>query len=161
MKNGELNIKYKILDLAELSSNERELIDRAADACKGSYSPYSHFVVGCALRLSDGSIVTGANQENIAYPSGLCAERTALFAAGCIPAEEGDNNKNVEIIAISAKDQNGKTATAYPCGACRQVMSEVQNQRTKHPIRVLIHKKDDTVLCFDSVDDLLPFSFVF
>lgn len=161
MKNEELNIKYTVCDFAELSDENRELIHQAIKTCNNSYSPYSHFSVGCALRLTDGSIITGANQENMAYPSGLCAERTALFTAGSLIAKDGDNNKNVEILAISAKDEKGNPATAYPCGACRQVMSEVQNQRTKHPIKVLIHRKDNTVLCFNTVDDLLPFSFDF
>ncbi|MGP1515691.1 MAG: cytidine deaminase [Bacteroidales bacterium] len=152
MKQEQIKINYKIFNLSELSDKDRELIKQAAFATHKSYSPYSNFKVGAAVQLDDGEILLGSNQENIAYPSGLCAERTALFSAG---TKQG----NVIAIAISAKDEKGNLATAYPCGACRQVMIETQKQRTKHPIKILIHRKDNTVLQIDDVNDLLPFSF--
>ncbi|MBP3253232.1 MAG: cytidine deaminase [Bacteroidales bacterium] len=154
MQQENLNIKYTVLNLNELSAEDKKLVEHAAATTQKAYSPYSRFRVGAAVLMDNGSIVSGANQENIAYPSGLCAERTALFACAM---QEG----KAVAIAISAKDENSKPATAYPCGACRQVMNEFQNNISKQPIRVLIHRKDDTVLCFDNVDGLLPFSFDF
>jgi cytidine deaminase len=154
MKEEKLEIKYRIFTLEELNAEDKELIDHAIEMTDYSYSPYSHFKVGCAVRLSTGEIVGGTNQENISYPNGLCAERTALFAAG---TKEGI----VSALAISAKDKNNKLATAFPCGSCRQVMIETETQRSKKPIKVLIHRQDNTIIQFDSVSSLIPFSFDF
>ena len=154
MKNEELNVKYTVCDFDELPFEDRELIMRASQACSHSYSPYSGFKVGCAVRLSDNSIVIGANQENAAYPSGLCAERTALFSAAMY-------DKDIVYLAISAEDENSNPATAYPCGACRQVMSEVKVKQKTNNIRVLISREDKSVLCLKDVNDLMPFSFDF
>ena len=96
------------------------LVNAAKEATKGSWSPYSGFKVGAALLLDDGTVVTGSNQENAAYPSGLCAERTALFAAG-----HAHPGKSVTALAIAARNDNGYTAQPItPCGACRQVLNE-------------------------------------
>lgn len=155
MKEEQLQIKYKVYQLSELSDEDKELIDESIYACYKAYSPYSHFSVGCAVRMDDGNIVLGANQENIAYPSGLCAERTALFSCGM---QDG----NPVALAICAEDEKREPATAYPCGACRQVMIEFENKIGKqHNIRVMILRKDSTVIILDSVKDLLPFAFDF
>jgi cytidine deaminase len=140
-------------DLAELGETERGLLAQARAACQSSYSPYSGFEVGAAVLLADGSVVQGSNQENAAYPSGLCAERTALFAAGC--AKPGIP---VRMIAVTAR-RAGSTAhlTAYPCGACRQVMAEYENLHGQ-PIRVIIDG-DTEIIVAESIKILLPLSF--
>ncbi len=153
MRQDSLNINYEIFDLDELSEKEKELIDNAVKATEKSYSPYSNFKVGCAVRLDNGEIVLGANQENIAYPSGLCAERTALFSAGM-------KDNSIECMAIAAFDEKNNPATAYPCGACRQVMAESQKRQEK-PIKLLLLDKDKRVLKIDNLNDLLPFGFEF
>ncbi|WP_294454102.1 cytidine deaminase [uncultured Bacteroides sp.] len=117
----------------ELSDSDKRLIEAAKEATKRSYAPYSRFNVGAAVLLDDGTIVTGANQENAAYPSGLCAERTALFHAG---SQYPD--KAVTTLAIAASNSEGFTELPVtPCGACRQVLLETE-MRYKRPIRVLM-----------------------
>lgn len=154
MKKEILNIEYCIKDLSELNDSDRILIDKAIQATSKSYNKYSHFAVGAAIMMSSGNIVVGTNQENIAYPSGLCAERTALFSSRM---QEGVPT----IIAIAAKNEKNEIATAYPCGACRQVMMEFQNNISQKNIKVLILKEENKVLCLDSIEKLLPFSFDF
>ncbi len=110
-------VEYASID--EMIPEDRELAAEAIDAMKGSYAPYSHFNVGAAVRMSNGQIVKGANQENAAFPSGLCAERTAMFAAG---AKYPD--KDMKSIALVGGVYGRITdAPATPCGACRQVMA--------------------------------------
>ncbi len=137
----------------ELSVKDKELMKKAIVALDGSYAPYSDFNVAAALRMSDGTIVTGANQENIAYPSGLCAERTAIFAA-----HSAHPQLNIEAIAIVSA-QGGKLIESpiTPCGACRQVLAESQ-MRAGAPVRILLGGSGK-VLEFASVGDILPFIF--
>ena len=142
--------------MAALSAADRELLERALEAAKGAYAPYSHFHVGAALRLADGSIVVGSNQENVAYPSGLCAERTALFAASA----QRPGMRDYEALAIVGINEEGRVCQAAPCGACRQVMSEYELQQ-RHPMRVICYVDEGCVRVFDRVADLLPFSFQF
>ncbi len=137
----------------ELDASDRELVEAAIEAMDGAYAPYSHFHVGAAVRLSDGTIVKGANQENAAFPSGLCAERTAMFAASAqYPG------KDMLSIAI-AGGVLGRLSSlpASPCGACRQVMAQYQAKSGK-PMSVLF-VASDKVLKFKQVDDILPFIF--
>ena len=108
--------------VAKLSAADRELLAAAECAATGAYAPYSQFHVGAALRLADGTIVCGSNQENAAYPSGLCAERTAIFAASAQRPECRD----FEAIAIIGVNERGERCEASPCGACRQVMAQYQ-----------------------------------
>ena len=137
----------------ELSERDQELIRSAQEATQRSYAPYSHFHVGAAVRLDDGTLVTGSNQENAAFPSGLCAERTALFYAG---AQYPD--RTVEALAIAAADANGLTAIPTPpCGACRQVMMETET-RTGHPMRILLFGTQG-VYVIEGVAQLLPLIF--
>lgn len=138
----------------ELSEEDRELVDRALEATEGSYSPYSHFRVGAAVRMGDGSIETGSNQENLAYPSGLCAERVAIFGAS---ARRGEGCV-MRTLAIMAKDGGGNVAEASPCGACRQVMAE-QELRQGEKLRVLVGLADGKFRCYSGVESLLPFVF--
>ena len=133
-----LTIKYsEYTSMDELPSGDRRLMESAIEA----------------LLLSDGTVVKGANQENIAYPSGLCAERTALFAAGANYPEE-----KVTALAIVAA-QNGELIDepATPCGACRQVMAESQ-MRSGCKMRIILGGAK-RIMIFDSVDDVLPFIF--
>lgn len=138
----------------ELSEDDKQLVERAIDATASSYSPYSHFAVGAALRLSDGTIVIGSNQENAAFPSGLCAERTAIFAAGATHPD-----KAVTALAIAARNEAGLTAEPVsPCGACRQVILEVE-QRYNCAVRILLYGTNG-VYIINSIRDLLPLCFV-
>ena len=154
MTNKEIKIAYLEFDsLDQLDPQDRKLADAAIAAIATSYAPYSNFNVGAAVLLEDGNVIQGSNQENAAYPSGICAERTALFYAG---ASRPD--KAVVKIAIAA-GQNGIICESpvTPCGACRQVM--VQSQlKGGHPIEIILigSKK---IWKFAKVEDLLPFTF--
>lgn len=150
-------ISYQEFDsIAELSGKDRELMQRAVEAAEGAYAPYSGFHVGAAVRLKDGSVVVGSNQENVAYPSGLCAERTALFAASA----QRPDCRDYEALAIVGRDAEGILCEASPCGACRQVLSEYEHVQG-HSLRLLCHLDGGRVRVFGSVADLLPFSFEF
>ena len=154
MTEKEIKIRFhEYASLDELDKEDRELADAAIDAMKGSYAPYSHFNVGAALRLSNGVIVQGANQENAAYPSGLCAERVVLFYAGAnYPDVAADT------LAIAGSDKGVLCESpASPCGACRQVMVETQ-KRHRHPLKT-IWVGSKRIRKFYSVDDILPFIF--
>ena len=144
-------IEYESLD--QLDPQDRELAEAAIEATKGSYAPYSGFSVGAAVMFEDGEIVKGSNQENAAYPSGLCAERTALFYAS---ASRPD--KAMAALAIAA-GQNGEICgtPATPCGACRQVMAQYQ-VKSGRPMKILLVGAD-RIWEFDKVDDLLPLIF--
>ena len=153
MERKSITINYIQTNISELNNQDRELLFQAEKAIDNSYSPYSHFKVGSALLLSNGDYVRGANQENSAYPSGLCAERVALFSWG---TNYGDNN--VVAIAICAKNNSGEFCVAYPCGSCLQVMVETEI-RTKEKLRFLVQINDSKVEIFEGVESLLPFSF--
>ncbi len=149
-----INISYtEYSSINELECADRELLECAIEATSTSYAPYSSFNVGAAVRLSNGEIVSASNQENAAYPSGLCAERTALFYAH---AKYPDTA--VQAIALAAK-QNGELTPGlvYPCGSCRQVLHESQ-MRAGTPIRIIAGSATK-VLVLESVNDLLPFAF--
>ena len=154
MTSKEIKIAYKEYEsLAELEPKDRELAQAAIDATAQAYAPYSKFNVGAAVLFQDGEIIKGANQENAAYPSGLCAERTALFYAS---ASRPD--KPMTAIAIAAS-QNGELleTPVTPCGACRQVMAQYQ-LKSGLPMMVLLIGAHN-ILKFEKVDDLLPFIF--
>ena len=154
MQNKKIEINYlEYSGLEELEPGDRELCEAAEKALTGSYAPYSKFNVGAAVRLADGSIVTGANQENAAYPSGLCAERTAMFSA-----HANHPGTPMTAIAITAA-QNGKLNEdiTAPCGACRQVMAEYQKISGRKWTILLYGKKK--IIKLSQVDDILPFIF--
>ena len=139
---------------AELSSEDQSLLEMGYKALKDAYAPYSKFNVGTALLLKNGEVVIGNNQENVAYPSGLCAERVALFAAG---AQYPDIP--VTTIAITAQsDTVSIDEPLAPCGACRQVMCETEN-RYGQKIKVLLKGDADKIYVINSVSDILPLSF--
>ena len=154
MKELILQTKVTTCTLEEMGPSMRELVEKAKAMTQNAYCPYSHFHVGAAARLADGQIVAGSNQENAAYPSGLCAERTTLFAANA-------NNPNtpVEALAIACYTQGHFTKdAASPCGACRQVMLETEHRFGK-PMQVILYG-EDMCYVFDSAADLLPMNFV-
>ena len=154
MKDITLKINYQEYDSpAEMSAEDQELVAAAHEARKGSYSPYSNFQVGAALRLVNGLIVKGANQENAAYPSGLCAERTAMFWASA-------NYPDVafDTLAISAADHGVLCELpASPCGSCRQVMAEYEKKYGR-PLKVILVGAK-RIRKFAKVEDLLPIIF--
>ena len=155
MKEASLHIRYQVFQgLSELSAEDRELAEAAIQAQQGSYAPYSKFHVGAAVRMANGVIVKGSNQENAASPSGLCAERTALFAAGAawpdIP---------VEAMAITGGyDHSCAASPCTPCGACRQVMAEYE-QRDGHEMTLLCYLAGGRIRRIKGVKSLLPFTF--
>lgn len=150
----EICCRVEELSWNELSEGERALVESAKEATSGSYSPYSKFEVGAALRLSNGEVVKGSNQENVSYPCGLCAERTALFYANA-----AFPNDSVEMLAIAAKNESGFLPSPItPCGACRQALLETENRFGK-PITVLLYGTE-RVYRVTSVASLLPLQFV-
>jgi cytidine deaminase len=154
MKRLSRTIDWSVLNQDELNKEDLMLVNAAKEATSGSWSPYSGFKVGAALLLDDGTVVTGSNQENAAYPSGLCAERTALFTAG-----HAYPGKAVTALAIAARNDKGFTAQPItPCGACRQVLSETE-QRGGKPIRYILYGTEGTMIIEGGTDALLPFCF--
>ena len=154
MTSKEIKIAYQEFEsLDELAPKDRELAEAAIKATEGSYAPYSRFNVGAAVRLDSGLIVKGSNQENAAYPSGLCAERTAMFYASATYPESA-----MTAIAITAS-QGGVLCDnpATPCGACRQVMAQYQTKGGKPMSILLVGGKK--IWKFEKVDDLLPLIF--
>lgn len=154
MKQLTRTLSWSVCNLEELSEQDLKLVNAAKQATSGSWSPYSKFKVGAALLLDDGTIVTGSNQENAAYPSGLCAERTVLFSAGHMYP-----GKAVTALAIAARNDNGYTAQPItPCGACRQVLAETE-QRGGRPIRYILYGTQGTMIIDGGTDAILPFCF--
>lgn len=154
MKEITLNINYtEYASPEEMSPEDQELVKAANQAREGSYSPYSKFQVGAALRLANGIIVKGSNQENAAYPSGLCAERTAMFWASA-------NYPDIpfDTLAIAGADHGVLCdSPASPCGACRQVMSEYQKKYGRPLKTIWVGAK--RIRKFQKVEDILPFIF--
>lgn len=134
----------------ELPDFWKELVNEAEAALPRAYAPYSKFHVGAAVKLSNGEIITGTNQENAAYPSGLCAERTAiLYALSKYP------DVKIEGLAVTTSAKNKLCA---PCGGCRQVMMDTELNRTG-PYPIIFPGENGSWLSFDSVKDIFPFSF--
>ena len=154
MEELKLDSKIMFCQMDELDDKDRILVETAMAATDNSYSPYSKFKVGAAIRLDDGTIIKGANQENAAFPSGLCAERSAIFGAQSNYPEQA-----IITLAIAARNENGFLKSPIsPCGACRQVILEMED-RYKQPVRILLYGETG-IYCFGSIKDLLPFSFV-
>ncbi len=155
MKTQEIKSTLSIYDsLAELPESIQELFSAATDACHKAYAPYSHYAVGAALRLDDDSIVKGSNQENAAYPSGLCAERTAIFYAGANYPEQ-----KIKSIAITVKSANKVIdSPTSPCGACRQAIAEYEFKQ-QQPIAIYFKGEIGKIYKVDSLSDLLPLAF--
>ena len=154
MEHLKLEIDIDFCALEELSEEELDLVYQAANATENAYAKYSRFYVGAAVRLANGRVFIGANQENAAFPSGLCAERTAIFAA-----QANCPDQPVTMIAIAARNDAGLLPTPVtPCGACRQVILEVED-RYKKPIEILLYGRNG-VYRIKSIKDLLPLCFI-
>lgn len=144
----------RVYQWEEMSDEQREVVSVAKEQVQRSYCPYSHFHVGAAAKLGNGMIIRGANQENAAYPSGLCAERSALFAAGAQYPEQP-----VTKLAIACYTGGHFTdVPGAPCGACRQVMLETEH-RYGGKMEILLYGEKETYV-FESAADLLPLIFV-
>lgn len=151
----ELSFKYTQLDhWQQLPAEDQALVEESQKIMSDAYAPYSNFRVGASLLLEDGTVVTGSNQENIAYPSGLCAERVALFYAGANHPE-----KVVKTLCIVAKGDLVDVETLLsPCGGCRQVMVETE-KRQNEPFRVILVSQNNITIVAESAASLLPLAF--
>ena len=149
-----LKSTVKVAQMSELTDAERSLVEQAIEATNRSYAPYSNFSVGAAILLKNGTTIMGCNQENAAFPSGICAERSAIFAAG---AQYPD--QPVRMLAIAARGTHGdlEEEPVGPCGSCRQVIIESET-RAKAPIRILLYGKK-YVYVIDGVRELMPLTF--
>ena len=154
MQEKKIELSFILAHLNELSAQDQQLVANAKSAFKTAYAPYSGFLVGASVLLENGEVINGSNQENVAYPSGLCAERVALFYAG---AKFPDVKINTLAISVLSKNFEVKDVTS-PCGACRQVMAEYEDKQHR-PIKLILHSPTDEVLIANKVEDLLPFMF--
>lgn len=154
MKKFEIATPVEELTFEELTESERRLVELAREATTRSYAPYSHFCVGAAIELSDGNIVTGSNQENAAYPSGTCAERTAAYYAHSQHPEAA-----FRAIAIAARGTDGEFVDepVSPCGACRQALLQYEHIAGSGVTVLLVGK--ERLYRLPSVRSLLPFAF--
>ncbi|GGH17860.1 MULTISPECIES: cytidine deaminase [Pedobacter] len=156
MNSINLNISFEQYSgIDELTAKDRTLCQQAEQALATSYSPYSKFRVGTAIRLASGEIILGSNQENLAYPSGLCAERVALFAIGTKYPDAV-----IESMAITAQTDHFEILKPVTsCGGCLQVMIEFERKQQR-PIEVIFYCLNGEVLKVPSVKSLMPFAFV-
>jgi cytidine deaminase len=151
----ELHISYQeFTSWEELPKQDQDLVEKAYQICKIAYAPYSKFKVGACVLLTNGEVVLGNNQENVAFPSGMCAERVALFSAG---ANFPDSKIKV-LVVVSQGDFLPPSEMLSPCGGCRQVMMECET-RQNQAYRVVLVSKNKRTLIFNTVYDLLPFAF--
>lgn len=153
-----INIHYESYEsIHELSKEDQILIQKAKFAAENlAYAPYSKFQVGAALRLANGEIVLGSNQENAASPAGICAERTALSVASTLHSQV--IIKEIAIFYHQPLEPNKSTMVLSPCGICRQSLMEVSHQQ-KSPIRILMTSPTEKVLVLENSEHLLPFAF--
>lgn len=154
MKKREWKVEFEEVGFEDLTSEERKLVDEAMEATRRSYAPYSNFSVGAAIALDNGETITGANQENAAFPSGTCAERSACFYAHARYPEA-----RFTAIAIAARGTDGEflAEPISPCGACRQALLEYETLAGE-PVKVLLVGRD-RIYRLPSVRSLLPFAF--
>jgi len=155
MKKIKLETTFTVFDdISELSNEENLLLKEAIKARNKAYAPYSNFSVGAALLLDNGKILTGNNQENAAYPSGMCAERVAIYSAGALYPDT-----IIMKVAISASSSIKKVKNPVgPCGACRQAIAEYEYKQDK-PIEIFFMGETGQIIKTDSLKDLLPLSF--
>ncbi len=138
----------------QLSPEDAALLLKAREVALTAYAPYSKFRVGAAVILENGEVITASNQENAAFPSGLCAERVALFYAGS--RFPGIAVKSLAIAVIAAKKEANRVYA--PCGACRQVMAETENRQNK-PFRIIFEGPGNYITWCNGIEPLLPFTF--
>ncbi|WP_438969263.1 cytidine deaminase [Nonlabens sp.] len=155
MKKLELHTTLEVYDtIEELAAQDFSLMQLAIEARHRAYAPYSNFTVGCALLLANGEIITGNNQENAAYPSGLCAERVAIFAAG----SQYPGVAVLKLAITASPKDNSFHKPVPPCGACRQSIAEYENNQ-ENDIELFFMGAAGKVLKSDSLSDLLPLVF--
>lgn len=154
MEHLKIYADIKFCQIDELSNDDRVLVETAMEATDNSYSPYSKFRVGAAIKLADGKVIKGANQENAAFSITICAERSAIYAA---QAQFPD--QPIVCIAIAARNEDGFThEPVSPCGMCRQAMVEIEKKYSQ-PIHILLYGKKG-IYVMDSISNLMPLSFV-
>ena len=149
---SKLTIEYEEVPVSGLAPALKGLYHQSMLAMEKAYAPYSNFSVGAGLLLENGNIITGNNQENAAYPSGLCAERVAFFKL------RSEELTPVQAVMVVTRNQDGVRAESFPCGACRQVMLEYAENQEK-PISIFMQKNADSFLKIKDLRSLLPFSF--
>lgn len=155
MKKVELNTQITVYDnIDELHSDDLFLLSSAKEATYKSYAPYSNFNVGCAVLLDNGEIVSGANQENAAYPACICAERVVLSAISSVHP----NAKPIKMAIVAINKNKEVDKPAAPCGECRQVIYEWE-KRHEHPISIFMRGETGRIFHVDSVAQLLPLAF--
>lgn len=154
MQTLNLDLKVEVLTPEELTPEEAALVEKARLATYRSYCPYSHFHVGAAIALDNGETVCGANQENVAYPSGTCAERSAAFYAH---AQYPDARFRTIVVAARGTDGNPVSDPVAPCGACRQALLEYE-MLAGEPVKVLLCGAD-RIYRLPSVRSTLPLAF--
>ncbi len=155
MKQININTTISVFkEIDELPNEIQLLMNQAIETRKNAYAPYSHFRVGAAILLDNGKIVLGSNQENAAYPSGLCAERVAIFQAGAIYP----NAKIVKLAITAASDMNPTLSPIPPCGACRQSIAEYEFKQDI-PIEIYFMGESGEIYMSNSITNLLPLSF--
>lgn len=154
MKDLDLKLQIRECQLEELSDVDRTMISKAIEATDDSYAPFSQFHVGACIMLANDVIIKGCNQENAAFPAGICAERSAIFAAGA-----QHPSQPVKALAIAARDKNGELTRepVSPCGTCRQVMIETET-RFGQPIHILLYGQN-RIYVMDGIRNLMPLSF--
>ena len=155
MENIKIEINLEVFEsISELPTSIQNLMNKAQQACEKAYAPYSRFKVGAALQLVSGEIILGNNQENAAYPSGLCAERVAVFHAGATHP-----NATIVSMALTAKSLKNKITTPVPpCGACRQVLAEYEVKQNT-PITIYFMGETGKIVKANSIKELLPLIF--
>lgn len=156
-KRNKISVQCELFEysLLELNDEEQELVQQAKSAANTAFAPYSRFKVGAAALLENGEIVIGSNQENAAYPSGLCAERVALFACGA-----QHHGMAVKSLAVYTPSFSSDTEVPMPCGSCRQVMQQSEYHQ-EGSIRILLVLSDAKIYIAESAETLLPFPFKF
>lgn len=155
MKEIKIETTFEVFEsVAQLPADVLSLMEKAIETRKNAYAPYSRFRVGAALRLDNGAVVVGSNQENAAYPSGLCAERVAIFQAGALYPEA----KILQLAISAASDTNPTLSPIPPCGACRQSIAEYEF-RQEEPIEIYFMGEKGGVYRSQSIANLLPLTF--
>lgn len=155
MTKTDFHFSYELYKSAkELSGEDAWLLQKAIDATKNAYAPYSHFQVGAVAKLINGELVTGTNQENASYPAGICAERVLLSAASSLYP-----GVPIETMAISYRSPDvASDHPVTPCGICRQSLQEFE-QRVKSPVRLILGGMEGEVIIIPAASMLLPLSF--
>lgn len=155
MKEIQIETKLSVFEsFEELSNSEKEYMNQAIEVRKNAYAPYSKFLVGAAILLDNGVVLQGSNQENAAYPSGLCAERVTIFYAGA----NYPNNKIVKLFISATPSDRDSENPIPPCGSCRQAIAEYEIKQ-ELPIEIYFMGAKGAVYKSDSLKNLLPFMF--